>query len=313
MLFQIIMFCLGLVLLVWGSSLFVDSAVDLANYLNLPEVLIGATVVSLGTTLPEVLFSTMASAKGLSDMALGNAIGSILCNTGFIAGLLILLRPVVLNTKEIRNIFSGTLFLSISIFIYFFCGITLGRLTSSAGILLLIICVLYIKNTAINPAMQEIDNSPYSSAGSFGISDIIRLILEIAALYFGAGILVKFGPELALSFGVPKIIISLTLVALGTSLPELVTSLVSLKKKHSSISLGNIIGADILNFLLVGGISSAIHPIVFPPKMLTQELPFAFLLLSLLCIPSVRYKKTNRFQGLVLLSGYALYLFLLSA
>ena len=113
-----IMFVLGFVLLICGSSLFVDSAVSLANKLHLPEVLIGATIVSIGTTLPESLFSTMASVHGLPDMALGNALGSILCNTGFIAGFMLMLRPIHLEKKALGNIMSGAFFLGAAFVVY---------------------------------------------------------------------------------------------------------------------------------------------------------------------------------------------------
>lgn len=308
--FQIFIFIFGLGLLVWGSNLFVDSAVSLANHLRLPEVLIGATIVSLGTTLPEILFSTMAASKGLSDMALGNALGSILCNTGFIAGLLILLKPVFFNTSEIQNITSGLLFLEIGFLIYFLSGIFQKGLTRFVGIALVCICILYLRNAMHKPSSPK----PYAAdnASSFSKGELARLILEILAVYLGASLLVKAGPLLAHSMGIPEVVISLTMVALGTSLPELVTSLVALKKEHSSLSLGNIIGADILNFVLVGGASAVICPIRYQPSVMHLELPFIFVFLLLLCVPSILRRKAGRLQGITLLFGYALYLFLLA-
>ncbi len=301
------MFVLGLVLLVWGSSLFVDSAVALANHLRLPEVLIGATIVSLGTTLPEVLFSAMASIQGLSDMAVGNAMGSILCNTGLIAGLLLLIRPVELGRREVRNVALGSVFLGIGLFVYTFGGIKNGGLTRAAGAELLLFCILY----AAVSASQERGDSEGQTGQKFGVSDGIRLGLEAVAVYLGASLLVEHGPKLAKVLGVPEVVISLTFVALGTSLPELVTSLVALRKRHSSLSLGNIIGADVLNFLLVGGLSAAICPIPYPASIQRLELPFLFFLLAVLCLPSILRKKAGRLQGLLLLCGYALYLLLM--
>lgn len=312
MVLEILMFVLGLGLLVWGSSLFVDSAVALAKFLNLPEVLIGATIVSVGTTLPEVLFSSMAAAKGLTDMALGNAIGSILCNTGFIAGFLILLKPIELNLKEVKNVTLGAIFLGIGLLLYSIGGCLYGGLTRKMGVVLLIVCVIYIRNTVLKSADKEKKENKINGGQKFTFSDVVRLIMEAVAIYCGASMLVKTGPELARYIGVPEVIISLTLVALGTSLPELVTSLVSLKKNHSSLSLGNIIGADVLNFFLVGGLSEVICPAKYPKSIMRQELPFALVLLSIMCIPSAINKKAGRIQGILLLVVYALYLFLLN-
>lgn len=308
--FEVVMFGLGLVLLVWGSNLFVDSAVTLAEYLHMPEVLIGATIVSFGTTLPEILFSTVSAARGLPEMALGNAIGSILCNTGLIAGVLILLKPVFLSAVEVRNVALGAVFLGIGWFVYFFSGVFWKGLPLWVGILLVCICVLYIRSTIVKTTGRQRCTEECTSG--FGVSGVIRILLEIIAVYGGANLLVKFGPLLARSLGVPEIIISLTLVAIGTSLPELVTSLVSLHKNHSSLSLGNIIGADVLNFLLVGGASAVICPVRYPPGILHLELPFAILLLALLCIPSILRKKAVRIQGALLLAGYGLYVALLT-
>lgn len=306
--FEIIMFGLGLVFLVWGSNLFVDSAVTLADYLHMPEVLIGATIVSFGTTMPELLFSTVSAARGLPEMALGNALGSILCNTGLIAGVLILLKPVFLNAAEVRNVALGAIFLGIGWSIYFFSGILWKGLPLWAGIVLVCICVLYIRSTIAKTTGRQ---NTGDCTAAFGFSGALRLILEVIAVYSGANLLVKFGPLLARSLGVPEMIISLTLVAIGTSLPELVTSLAALHKNHASLSLGNIIGADTLNFLLVGGASAVICPIKYPFSIMRIELPFAILLLSLLCIPSVLQKKAVRVQGLLLLAGYGLYTMLL--
>lgn len=148
---------------------------------------------------------------------------------------------------------------------------------------------------------------------AFGISDIIRLALEAVVIYIGASMLVEVGPKLARAFGVPEMIISLIFVALGTSLPELVTSLMALRKKHASLSMGNIIGADILNFVMVGGLSAVICPIPFQESILKLELPVIFFMLFILCIPSITRKKAGRLQGLLLLGSYILYLAVLAA
>ncbi|MDO4297382.1 MAG: sodium:calcium antiporter [Lachnospiraceae bacterium] len=310
--YYILMFALGLGLLVWGSDLFVDSAIALANRFHLSEVLIGATIVSLGTTLPETLFSTIASVQGLPEMALGNALGSILCNTGLIAGIMLTLKPIVLDSQSAENMMQGGLFLGAGFFIYAVSGLLTGGLTRSTGIILLLLCIFYMVNTVWNARKAEEDSHlEQSTEQSFGVSDIIRIFLEAAGIYIGADILVKYGPKIAGAFGIPEMIISLTFVALGTSLPELVTSLVALRKKHSALSLGNIIGADILNFVLVGGISAVICPSAYPESIMKLELPSIFGLLFLMCVPSILWQKAGRAQGILMLGGYIMYLILM--
>jgi len=306
--FEAVIFGIGLFLLVWGSSLFVESAVALANFFHLPEILIGATIVSLGTTLPEMLFSTIASIKGLPEMALGNVLGSILCNTGLIAGFMISLKPIYLKTNAVKHLLLSSIFLCSGFMVYLISGISAGGLTRLSGITLLFLCLLYVGYTTGNHR----ETSSSQPVQKFGTSQVIRMLLESISIYFGANLLVQHGPKLARYLGVPEMIISLTLVAFGTSLPEFVTSLVAIKKKHSSLSLGNIIGANVLNFLIVGGISALICPISFPKNVLTLELPFVFFLLFTLCLPSIIRKKAVRFQGLLLLAGYSIYLFLIT-
>lgn len=305
--YYIFMFVLGLILLVWGSNLFVDSAILLAKRLNISEVLIGATIVSFGTTLPETLYSTMASIQGFPDMALGNSLGSILCNTGFIAGTLLLLKPILLDRQALLNVRSGSLFLGAGFLVYVLSGFMFEGLTRFSGLILLLLCAFYIYSTIHSTPAQE-KKQPQANSPRLHADEILRLPIEAAAIYIGASILVKYGPCLASSLGIPKMIISLTFVALGTSLPELVTSLVSLKKHHSSLSLGNIIGANILNFFLVGGLSAFIRPIPYPDNIMRLELPAILYLLSVLCIPSILTRKAGKVQGLLLVSGYALYL-----
>ena len=272
------------------------------------------TIVSLGTTLPEVLFSTMASVRHLPEMAIGNALGSILCNTGFIAGMMLVLRPIYLSGKAVANVVSGTVFLGLSFAVYVAGGVMGQGLSRTTGGMLLVICILFLAYNVRNAySQQQEEKEMHAQEQAFGISDIIRLVLEAVVIYIGASMLVEVGPKLARAFGVPEMIISLTFVALGTSLPELVTSLMALRKKHASLSMGNIIGADILNFVMVGGLSAVICPIPFQESILKLELPVIFFMLFILCVPSISRKKAGRLQGLLLLGSYILYLTVLAA
>ena len=192
----------------------------------------------------------MASVRHLPEMAIGNALGSILCNTGFIAGMMLVLRPIYLSGKAVANVVSGTVFLGLSFAVYVAGGVMGQGLSRTTGGMLLVICILFLAYNVRNAySQQQEEKEMHAQEQAFGISDIIRLVLEAVVIYIGASMLVEVGPKLARAFGVPEMIISLTFVALGTSLPELVTSLMALRKKHASLSMGNIIGADILNFV----------------------------------------------------------------
>lgn len=303
----ILMFSLGLLLLVSGSSLFVDSAVFVAKKLNVPEILIGATIVSLGTTLPEIIFSVSAAFSGKADMALGNALGSILCNTGLIAGILILVRTTYLSTSAIHNIKINLAFLCLALMLYFLSGHLFSSLISPAGWVLVTIGIFYLQYSAkCVPAADSLLAS--KKTDRFTAGDLIRLILESVIIFMGAQFLLIYGPELAAILGVPDSIISLTFVAAGTSLPELVTSFISLKKNHASLSLGNLLGADILNLVFVGGLSSLITPLPFSSALYPSEYSSILCLIALLCVPTLIRGRTSRIQGFLLLSGYLIYL-----
>lgn len=305
--FCIIMFALGLAFLVAGSSLFVDSAVFIAKKFHVSEVLVGATIVSLGTTLPEILFSTGASFQGYTDMALGNALGSILCNTGFISGVMICISSVQLDVSNIKSMKRHMSFLFISICIYVMSGIFFSGITRFAGLLLVVIGMWFLWSS-VEHVVPVQNNDTEQIEERLTISDVLRLLLEVILIYMGAKFLLEYGPKLARIMGVPEVVVSLTFVAAGTSLPELVTSLVSLKKNHASLSLGNILGADILNFVFVGGLSAIIHPIPYEESVLALEFPFIVFLLIVLCLPVVKTGKTKKWQGSLLICAYGLYL-----
>ncbi|MDC7290816.1 sodium:calcium antiporter [Blautia schinkii] len=313
--FSVLMFCLGLFFLVFGSNLFVDSAVKAAEHFRLPEVVIGATVLSFGTTLPELLFSSAAAMHDATDMALGNAFGSIICNVGFIGGVMLLLSPTILKKENVRNIKTGYLWLVTSCCVFLLSGVLFGGIPRMVSVLLLMLCVFYVRESLSekNQQQQEIVEGASFSAPipPFSAMDFVQLALEAALLYIGAEFLIKYGQRLARAMGWPEVLISVTFVALGTSLPELITAITSVKKKHTALSLGNIIGASILNLVLVGGFSGLIRPLPFHGNVMPVDFPFILLLSGILCIPSILTHKASRIQGALLLLGYGGYLYLL--
>ena len=314
MLIPVLLFVLGFPLLTKGGDWFVDGSVGIANRFHLPELLIGATIVSIGTTLPEVMVSAQAAIQGNAGISYGNAIGSIICNTSLIAALTAAIRPE--ETKR-KNFFLPVVAFFLAAFIYVFFAWTVNRFERWNGCLFLGLFVAYIcfsivymrKNAETD--IVEYERQEENMNRSFGI-DLFLLAVGMVAIAFGARLLVNNGALLARLLGVPDSVIGLTLVALGTSLPELITAIISLIKGHSSLALGNVIGANFFNIALVSGTAITISPFAIPKKEITGginaslaiELPLMLFVMAVLCIPALYKEKLSRWQGILLLIFY---------
>ena len=255
----VLLFILGLILICLGGDRLVDAAVAIAKKLGIPEIVVGATIVSLGTTLPEILVSTTAAFDGSAAIAAGNAFGSIICNTALIAGLTQTIRPSKkIEAAAIR--WRGIFFFAVLIGMNLYAYLT-QKFNRPAGIVLILLFAVYAYLN-IKKAGSEGEESENGEDGKKEGGPIWKhlLVLVVCAvfLYFGANLLVDNGILIAEALGVPERVIAVTFIALGTSLPELVTSLVSIIKGYGNVGLGNIVGANILNMLLVIGIPSAI-------------------------------------------------------
>ena len=317
MLIPILLFALGLVLLIKGGDWFVDGATGIAERFHVPEIIIGATVVSIGTTLPEVMVSATSALTGHGEIAYGNAIGSIICNTALIAALTVAIRPGPVDTKALKT---PVLFFFGSAAIYVINAYVTGYFGRPLGILLLAIFVVYLvvtvrqgfKNPA-EAAAEEAEAVEEEAAKNSMVKDILLLVIGAALVAVGADLLVDNGTLIAQALGVPESVIALTFVALGTSLPELVTAITSLAKGHGSLSLGNVIGANIFNLVLVSGASMALAPFRIPQSStlfgvnssLVLDVPLMLFVMALLTLPALKTKKLSRCQGIVLLVLYA--------
>lgn len=310
MFIPVLLFAVGLILLIKGGDWFVDGASGIAEAFHVPELLIGATVVSIGTTLPEVMVSATSAVTGHGQIAYGNAIGSVICNTALIAAITIAVKPGLVEKKTLKTpvIF---FFLAAAIYLvnaYFFRGFS--RIT---GMLLLAIFVVYIAVNVISvkklPKEEKTEDDEPHSIGK----DLLLLIVGAALIAVGAKLLVDNGTLIAEALGVPEAVIALTFVALGTSLPELVTAITSLLKGHGDLSLGNVIGANIFNLVLVSGVSVTLSPFEIPaesmiagyPASLVMDLPVMTGVMALLTIPALVRGKLSRMQGVLLLIIYA--------
>ena len=319
----VLLFAVGLVLLIKGGDWFVDGAVGVAHRYHIPEILIGATVVSIGTTIPEVMVSSIAAAVGQSQTAYGNAIGSIICNTALICAITISAKSVAeVNTKTFRT---PVMFFFGAAILYAGVAYTTGTFSRLIGIILLAIFLVYmtltvrqaLKNrpTIDDAAEAEVEKDEEKEKNSPLWKDIVLLILGAGVIALGANLLVDNGKIIAAGLGVPESVIALTFIALGTSLPELVTAITSLVKGHSSLSLGNIVGANLFNLVLVSGMAMTINPFTIPADKLiggmnaslVVDVPLMFFVMAFMTVPALLTKKLRRYQGIVLLIVYAAY------
>ena len=402
MLIPVLLFIVGLLFLIKGGDWFVDGASALARRFHLPELLIGATVVSIGTTLPEVMVSTTSAMTGHGEIAYGNAIGSVICNAALIAAITIAVRPGKVDPKSLRT---PVLFFFVAAAFYAGVAYTTGYYSRPVGLILLAMFVAYIvcnvlamKNTsaltghgeiaygnaigsvicnaaliaaitiAVRPGKVDpkslrtpvafffvaaafyagvayttgsftrpvglillamfvayivcnvlaMKNAPapeeeeQAEEGSFA-KELGLLAIGAVLIAVGADLLVDNGTLIAQALGVPESVIALTFVALGTSLPELVTAITSLAKGHGALSLGNVIGANVFNLVLVCGMSITVAPFSIPQNAtiaginssLVLDLPIMFAVMLILTVPALVKGRLSRWQGVLMLCIYA--------
>ena len=312
MLVPVLLFALGLVLLIKGGGWFVDGATGIAHRFHIPELIIGATIVSAGTTLPEVMVSAASALSGHGEIAYGNAIGSIICNTALIAALTVAVRPPKVEGASLKV---PVLFFFGAAVLYAGVAYFMGEFTRWVGVALLAVFAAYMVYNVLRVCKLppvEVAAAPVQELSS-PLRDVAQLIVGAAAVAWGADLLVDNGTLIAQALGVPESVIALTFVALGTSLPELVTAITSLVKGHGALSLGNIIGANLFNLVWVSGLSVVLSPFAVPSSKtiagvnasLLLDIPLMFFVMAFLTLPAIKRGKLERWQGVVLLCVYA--------
>ena len=311
---SILFFAIGLVLLIKGGDWFVDGATGIAKRFRLPDIVVGATVVSIGTTLPEVMVSTAGALAGSGAMAYGNAIGSIICNTALIAAISIVCNPGPVNVKSMKT---PAIFFFCSAALYCVASYFLGEFPRWMGFMMLSIFVVYMVLTVRN-GLKNPDASAEEEEGETKErklwQELILLVAGAAIIAIGADLLVEHGQIIAKEMGVPETVVALLFVALGTSLPELVTTITSLKKGRASLGVGNVIGANVFNLVLVSGVAVSLAPFEVPCEntllntglnmSLVFEIPVMLGVMSLMVFPALINKKLARWQGIALLGIY---------
>lgn len=310
MILSIILIIIGFALLIVGADLLVDGASGIAKKFHIPEIIIGLTIVSIGTSMPELFVSITSAIDGYSDMALGNVIGSNLSNLLLILGLSALIRPVTFQ-KETR-IYEIPMCLIFTIIFIISCNTT-DTISRPEPIILLILFVIFIGYTIYMGKRESqkeiIEIKTEENKNNITIKNILLVIIGIVGLKIGGDLAVNNAVKVAQYFNLSEKIISLTILAIGTSLPELVTSVTAAIKGNSDIAIGNIIGSNIFNMLLIIGVSSFIKPISFN---VSYNMDLSILVISTLILalfPIIPPKnKMSRMNGLVYVILYAAYL-----
>ncbi len=297
---NVLALALGIVLVVRGGDAFVEAAGNLARRLGLPAFLVGATVVSLATTLPEMMVSLLAAGQGKTEMAIGNAIGSVAANTGLIFAIAMVVMPgIKLPGLKIP----GLLLLGAGLSLWAACSG--GELALWGVILLVGICAAFLFYNA-RRAARHIRQEKETTSGPW----LWKFLLGAAGIVAGSQLLVNGGSGLARILGVPERIIAATLLAVGTSLPELVTSLTAIKKGELALSAGNIIGANIIDLTLILPLCTLASGRGLPltTQNLFMDLPVCAGLLAVAVLPLLVTEKSSRVHGTLLLLLYGCYL-----
>lgn len=324
----VIFFVAGLAIIIKGGDWFVESAVWLAKVTGIPNVLIGATIVSIATTLPELLVSAIATYQHFYDVAIGNVVGSMVCNMGLILGVTAIISPV--EIQKISFTVKSTFMLITGGILYY---LALNRIiTPMEGNIFLGLFAVYILINILEFARRNKKRSKQKSIGvpidkGNSTQYIGKFILGTVCITVGARLLVSNGVSLAQIIGIPEQVVSLTLIALGTSLPELTTAITSVIKKEQGISVGNIIGANVLNMVMVLGLSSKIasQGIVISyqnvmlgatiyniPQTLYLDLPVTLILMLIITAGGFIIGKISRPIGFTIFGIYCIYLFILA-
>jgi len=319
----IIVICI--VLLSKGADWMIDGVVNLAERTGLPKIIIGATIVSLGTTTPEAFVSVMAALMGNAGLALGNGVGSIIADTGLIFGLTCILSSVpvnrfILNRTGWVQVGSATLLVVLSVGALITAGGNEPMLHRWVGIFMLILLASYMCATYMW-ARQSNDqaHTTQEANAEAGEAEVMALIPcwscivgGLILVIGGARVLIPSASQIAIRIGVPDDVIAATMVALGTSLPELMTAITAVRKGHPEITVGNIVGADVLNCLFVIGASATARPLAIPPNFFYFHFPTMLIILfSFRAFITMNRSGTfRRWQGLWLLGIYAVYVIL---
>ena len=307
----VLLFAAGLVCIIKGGDLFVDAAGWIAEASGIPKFIIGATIVSFATTLPEMLVSVFAALEGNADIAVGNAVGSVTANTGLIMCLSLVCMTCLMERRQ----FGVKACLLLAAILSLFGFTRDGRLSVAESLLVLVIFAGFLAESLISARREQgtelkEDEERPAVSGKTVAGNIVKFVLGAAGIVLGAQLLIDNGSAIASLLGVPDAIIAATMIAVGTSLPELVTTLTAIRKKESSLSVGNIIGANIMDLTLILPLCSLIlgKPLPVQSQGMLLDIPACLVICAAVLVPALWKGKFQRWMGFLAGGLYAAYL-----
>ena len=307
----VLLFAAGLVCIIKGGDLFVDAAGWIAEASGIPKFIIGATIVSFATTLPEMLVSVFAALEGNADIAVGNAVGSVTANTGLIMCLSLVCMTCLMERRQ----FGVKACLLLAAILSLFGFTRDGRLSVAEGLLVLVIFAGFLAESLISARREQgterkAEGERPAVSGKTVAGNIVKFVLGAAGIVLGAQLLIDNGSAIASLLGVPDAIIAATMIAIGTSLPELVTTLTAIRKRESSLSVGNIIGANIMDLTLILPLCSLIlgKPLPVQSQGMLLDIPACLIICAAVLVPALWKGKFQRWMGFLAGGLYAAYL-----
>lgn len=307
----VLLFAAGLVCIIKGGDLFVDAASWIAEASGIPKFIIGATIVSFATTLPEMLVSVFAALEGNADIAVGNAVGSVTANTGLIMCLSLVCMTCLMERRQ----FGVKACLLLAAILSLFGFTRDGRLSVAEGLLVLVIFAGFLAESLISARREQgterkAEGERLAVSGKTVAGNIVKFVLGAAGIVLGAQLLIDNGSAIAALLGVPDAIVAATMIAVGTSLPELVTTLTAIRKRESSLSVGNIIGANIMDLTLILPLCSLIlgKPLPVQSQGMLLDIPACLIICAAVLVPALWKGKFQRWMGFLAGGLYIVYL-----
>lgn len=310
-----ILLLIGFGLLIKGADIFVDGASSIAKKLGIPPVIVGLTIVSIGTSAPELAVSLISALNGSNGIAIGNVVGSNLFNTLMVLGITAIVLPIIIIKDKVKIDFVINVFATVLLFIFAFDGMLFGGDTNVIsrvdGFILFILCISYITFLVIKAKKTEMPEPSDEEKNINVFKKVLIIVIGAAGIVIGGQLVVNSATEIAKSLGMSEKLVGLTIVAMGTSLPELVTSVVAALKGENDIALGNVLGSNIFNILLILGTSSLISPISVDPTLIFDFIyliSVSILMFLLIFIGRGKEKKFGKIEGALFVALYAGYM-----